>query len=198
MLASRNGFAESLTATLQVEAVAELTKQKGAGKHVSVQIDNKTDKHYTKIMLQASRCPTVDAAMPLVQSLRSLGLGSCPLVLLAGPWSGCREGINLSRLNVLQAPSRAGLLTAVTDTLTALGLEVGRAQVDNDNGSMMDTFFVQKLNGKKIESGAPHTLSQAFRGAGSSRGWHRGLLADPPQQTSIRVQWPLVLHLAGI
>ena len=54
----------------------------------------------------------------------------------------------------------------MTDTLTALGLEVGRAQVDNDNGSMMDTFFVQKLNGKKIESGAPHTLSQALRGAG--------------------------------
>ena len=57
----------------------------------------------------------------------------------------------------------------MTDALTALGLEVGRAQLDNDNGSMMDTFFVQKLNGKKIESGAPHTLSQPCEWRGSSR-----------------------------
>ena len=66
LLASSNGTAELLADTLQVQAVAELTKQKGAGKDISVQIDNKTDKHYTKIMLQASRCPRVDAAVPLV------------------------------------------------------------------------------------------------------------------------------------
>ena len=87
-------------------------------------------------------------------------------MLLAVPLQTTAMKDHTPRLNVLQAPSRAGLLTAVTDTLTALGLEVGRAQVDNDNGSMVDTFFVQKLSGKKIEPGALHMLSQAFRGAG--------------------------------
>ena len=102
MLASSNATTESHAETLQVQAVAELTKQKGAGKDVSVQIDNKTDKHYTKILLQASCCPTVGAAMSTVQSLRCsrvLGtrvhhpqLSDGPLVLLTVPLNGCQEG----------------------------------------------------------------------------------------------------------
>ena len=82
----------------------------------------------------------------------------------------------------------------MTDTLTALGLEVGRAQVDNDNGSMIDTFFVQTLSGKKLESGATHMLSQAFQGAAIKQRVAWGLACNVHL---CRVRWKLVLHLAG-
>ena len=83
----------------------------------------------------------------------------------------------------------------MTDTLTALGLEVGRAQLDNDNGSMMDTFFVQKLSGKKIESGAhTSTLPGLSQGLKQRAAWG---FADTPLQRSSSVRWQHILHLAG-
>ena len=101
LLASSNTTAESLAELSQIQAIAELTKQKGAGKDVSVQIDNKADKHYTKIMLQASRSLTVAAAMPLVQLLQCSRVLwtqvhytqpiDSPLVLLAVLLIGCME-----------------------------------------------------------------------------------------------------------
>ena len=53
----------------------------------------------------------------------------------------------------LEADSRPGLLTALTGTFKALGLEVVKASVDAQNGRICDTFHVQDAFGAKITPG---------------------------------------------
>lgn len=58
-----------------------------------------------------------------------------------------------STVLTLEADSRPGLLTALTGTFKALGLEVVKASVDAQNGRIRDTFHVQDAFGAKITPG---------------------------------------------
>lgn len=58
-----------------------------------------------------------------------------------------------STVLTLEADSRPGLLTALTGTFKALGLEVVKASVDAQNGRIHDTFHVQDAFGAKITPG---------------------------------------------
>lgn len=53
----------------------------------------------------------------------------------------------------LEADSRPGLLSSLTNAFSDLGLEVLKAQVDGSSGRIQDTFHVQTADGTQV-SGA--------------------------------------------
>jgi hypothetical protein len=72
-----------------------------------------------------------------------------------------------STVLTLEADSRPGLLTALTGTFKALGLEVVKASVDARNGRISDTFHVQDAFGAKITPGDAVNVKRSLEVGGA-------------------------------
>lgn len=71
---------------------------------------------------------------------------------------------------LVKAPSRAGLLTGLTDILAQYDLEVCKATIDNSDGTSVNKFLVCCVDGSKIDNAEElKTLQQALESAVSSQ-----------------------------
>jgi len=73
----------------------------------------------------------------------------------------------------LETEDRLGLLYAISQTLSELGLDISAAKICTEKGAAVDSFYVNELDGRRIEElerqkQIEHSLRQAIRHLGAS------------------------------